>query len=41
MPKIKEFKNYGGHSWFGTYLSLNDFKKLKELYKKYLKCFNK
>ena len=41
MPKIKKFKNYGGHSWFGTYLSLNDFKKLKELYKKYLKCFNK
>lgn len=40
MPAIKKFKGYKSQSFFGKYLSITDFKRLKEIYKECLKRFN-
>jgi hypothetical protein len=37
MPKIKEYKTANSYSWLGRYLSLIEFKKLKQILNEYFK----
>ena len=41
MPKIRIYKTQMGLTAFGKYLTITEFKKLKELIEKYLSYDNK